>query len=327
MIRFWKESLTHVAALFTTVEVFIFLGILSSSFFLLLMGADPMLVCLRASGGVASLLVVLFLLRIPAVKEHMEIMKQDNLTIANHWAKHKHLVRLTWYLRAGYVISAISVRVGVVLWCQYDMFQINDFLLNLSMKVPDVAHQNMIFERLFNTKAFPFFMFGLSFFFVTRTVQFVAACHIIFYRNNPVRNVFTAMCKEYYKYGGTVIGVGTPLFGTGAMMMTSSPMFFPANHITNFVNIYIPMFHGDGFPVGTITPQLRNVYLLQLPNYNPLDHVGPENIMDPALQEQFMIQNMQKIRKTFSTTQLQVMGVDPSLISNSHSGRLVKKGG
>lgn len=327
MIRFWKESFTHVATLLTTVGVFISLGIFLSSFFFLLMGVDPVLVCLRASGGVVSLIIVLFLLRIPAVKEHMEIMKQDNLTIANHWTKDKDLVRLTWYLRAGYVISAISVIVGVVLWCQYDMSQIYDFLVELSMKVPDVAHQNMIFERLFNTKAFPFLMFGLSFFFVTRTVQFVAACHIILYRNNSVRNVFTAMCKECYKYGGTVLGVGTPLFGTGAMMMTSSPMLFPANHSTNFVNIYTPMFHGYGFPVGTITPQVRNVYLLQLPNYNPLDHVGPDNILEPDSQDQFMIQNMSKIRKTFSTTQLQVMGVDPSLISNYPSGSLVKKGG
>ena len=155
MIRFWKESLTHVATLLTTVGVFISLGIFISSFFFLLMGVDPVLVCLRASGGVVSLIIVLFLLRIPAVKEHMEIMKQDNLTIANHWTKDKDLVRLTWYLRAGYVISAVSVIVGVVLWCQYDMSQIYDFLVELSMKVPDVAHQNMIFERLFNTKAFP----------------------------------------------------------------------------------------------------------------------------------------------------------------------------
>ena len=327
MIRFWKESFTHVATLLTTVGVFISLGIFISSFFFLLMGVDPVLVCLRASGGVVSLIIVLFLLRIPAVKEHMEIMKQDNLTIANHWTKDKDLVRLTWYLCAGYVIYAILVIVGMVLWFQYDMSQINDFLVELSMKkVPDVAHQNMIFERLFNTKAFPVWMFGLSLFFVTRTVRFVGACHIILYRENSVQNVFTAMCKECYQYGGTVLGVGIPLFGTGAMMMTSSPMLFPANHITNFVNIYIPMFHGYGFPVGTITPQVRNVYLLQLPNYNPLDHVGPDTIMDPASQDQFMIQNMSKIRKTFSTTQLQVMGVDPSLISNYPSGSLVKKG-
>ena len=49
MIRFWKESLTHVATLLTTVGVFTSVGIFISSFFFLLVGVDAVVVCLRVS--------------------------------------------------------------------------------------------------------------------------------------------------------------------------------------------------------------------------------------------------------------------------------------
>lgn len=320
IVSFLKQSLTHVASLFTTVGGFISIGLFCSSAFLLFIGVAPYVVCLRASYGICSLIGVLLLLRVPAIKEHMAIIKQDALTIAAHWANDKDLVRLTWYLRAGYGISAISVIVGVVLWCQYDMAQVHDYMVQLLASVPDLAHQGMIFECLYSTKGFAFFTFGLILFVVTRTVQFCAACHIILYRNTPVRAVFASFCKECYTFGGLVAGVGVPVFGASSVVMASSPMLFPASYITNFVNIYIPGFHGHGFPLGTLTTQIRHVFFLELPKYNPLDHVGPDNMMNADSQHQFMVENIADIRKKCSIHQLQTMGVDPSLISNYTSG-------
>lgn len=321
----FKQIPPLATALFSSVAIFVFVSVIIYSIFMVFNGAGPeWWVALRILLSIVGVIVGLKLRRIPEVKDYMAIMQQDAITIANHWAQGSDLVRLTWYLRAGYLVSAISFVIGLILLFQWDLPQVQNYMIELYQNVP-VNYQGMPIEYLYNTKVFPFFLFGLSLSFFTRIVQFIATCHIILYRNNPVRAGFAVFCKECYVLGATMIGAGVPIVATGSMIMAANPMIIPANSITNFINMKIPGFTGYGFPVRTLTAQIRNVFLSDMATYDPWEHVGADKIMDPESQDRFVMNNINAIRKKFSTSQLQMMGIDPPIISN-YTGGMVKKG-
>ena len=119
-LSLFKQIPPYAAALFSSVGIFVFLGIIISSILMVLNGADPGWVALRTFCSTVGLIVGLKLLRIPAVKDHLSIMQQDSVTIANHWSQDSDLIRLTWYLPAGYLVSAISFVIGLILLFQWE---------------------------------------------------------------------------------------------------------------------------------------------------------------------------------------------------------------
>lgn len=307
----------QIGAVFSSATLFVSLMIFISSLVLLWSGTDWTLVLIRALYGFMSLGLALMIKRIPSVQNVLLTMEEDQRTIANHWAQDRDLIQLTWCLRGGYLLFALSIVVSVVLWFHYDMPNLQVFALELYYETPlDIGRQEKLLQWLYNTKAFPFFVFAYILVYLTITVQFVATCHIIFYRNTPTRMTIKIFCQECYKHGSIAFALSVPVVGTGSVIMASAPMFFPANSITNFVHTYFPGFNGYGFPSGTLTPQTRNTFLQELPNYNPWDHVGPDKILDPAKQDKFIRENIGQIRKSYSVAQLQVMGIDPPMVSN-----------
>ena len=310
----------QIGAVFSSTVFFVSVMILLSSLVLLWSGTDWTLVLIRALYGFMSLGLALMIKRIPSVQNVLLTMEEDQRTIANHWAQDRDLIQLTWCLRAGYLLFALSIVVSIVLWFQYDMPKLQIFALELYQSPCNTGHQDKILQWLYNTKAFPFFVFGYTLVYLTLAVQFVATCHIILYRNTPTKMGIKVFCQECYKHGSIAFAVGVPVFGTASVLMASSPMFFPANSVTNFVHTSFPGFNGYGFPTGTVTPQIRNTFLQELPNYNPWDHIGPDKILDAQKQDNFIRENIVPIRKKFGLGQLQTMGIDPPIVSNYGTG-------
>ena len=317
--------LTNIAALFTPMVMFISGSLLLSSLVLLWYGADPVSVFLRALVGFIGIGGAVAVSNIPSVKKLMLIVQEDDRTIAAHWAQDADLVKLTWGLRAGYLISVLTVLAGVYMLVTLDLPAMHELSLSLIRDgVDNDTRIDQIHSWLQARTSVRLVSLSFLLYFVTSTIQFVAACHIIFFRNNPVRVGIIAFCKECYKYSTPIIAASGITGGTATSLMASSPLHFKATVATNFMNTYGPFAQGYGFALGTSTPHIRDMYLRELPNYNPQDLIGPGNILDSEKQDEFVDQNIGTIRKKFSTLQLQTMGIDPPMISKYGTGVIQK---
>ena len=317
--------LTNIAALFTPLVMFISASLFFSSLLLLWYGVDPVSVFLRALVGFLGIGGAVAVSSIPSVQKLMLSVQEDDRTIAAHWAQDADLVKLTWGLRAGYLISVLTMLAGMYMLVTLDLPALYQFSSSLIHDgVENDTRIDQIYAWLQARTSVHLVVFSLLIFFVTSTLQFVAACHIIFFRNNPVRNGMIAFCKECYKYGAPVLAGGVLTGGTVTTVMASSSLHFKATVATNFVNMYGPFSQGYGFALGTSTPHIRDMYLRELPNYNPHDLLGPGNILDSEKQNAFVGQNIGTIRKKFSTLQLQAMEIDPPIISNYGTGVMKK---
>jgi hypothetical protein len=316
----------QIWALCTSVTLFISLGILLSSVILLAFNTDWTLVLLRALLGFIGLGVVMLLQRIPAVQKVLEQSKEDDRTIAAHWTQDADLIRLTWYLRVGYVLSAIIMFVCVCMVMPYELKELHTIGCNLAYSGADEATRVRLLDA-YLTSSWSVLLGSVSLllFFIAITVSFLATCHIILYRNNPVKGFLFAMCKECYKYGGTVVAIGAPVTLGVHIGMAASPFMFKTTMATNMINIYFPLSQGYGYPLGTHLPHTRDSFLMLLPNYNPRDLLGPDSILDAQKQDTFIHENIGRIRKKFSLSQLQAMGIDPPIVSNYGTG-LAKTG-
>ena len=123
------------------------------------------------------------------------------------------------------------------------------------------------------------------------------------------------ICKECYKFGTKAAAVGLPIAVDVNVGMAASPLMFKSTIPTNFINTYFPWSQGYGYPLNTCITQTRDVFLSELPNYNPRDLLGPDYILDSEKQDTFIRENIGQIRKKYSLVQLQTMGIDPPVIT------------
>ena len=173
----------QIGALFTSKILFVSIMVLISSFMLLWYGTDWTLVLTRVLLGFIGIGLAFALQRIPSVRNALLNMQEDDRTIANHWAQDFDLIRLTWYLRAAYLISAITMIVCVCMVVPYDLQELYILGSNLGYSGADEATRIRLLDSYVES-SWSFWLGSLSLliYFLTITVEFVATCHIILYR-------------------------------------------------------------------------------------------------------------------------------------------------
>jgi len=239
-------------------------------------------------------------------QKQLVIMAKDVKTIQSHWEKDQDLRYLTYVIRGLYGLA-------IALWIAGFYF-----LANLPMEETARVMSGFMPEVekwLWGSKFSIAWMMGSTVFVVSATIELVANLHIIFYRNTPVRGIFTAACKVCYEWTGKVI-VGTSAGISTGLQLGS---FIPGMETTIPMQIlqkFGPFNAGYSYELGTRIPSLRNGFLLHVPGYNPWDFVDPQTLLlDSDLQDKWIKENIGQVRTHCSASTLQLMQIDPKPFS------------
>ena len=256
-----------------------------------------------------AICVVCFVYKVqffPKVQEQLTVMGEDVKIIQSHWENDHDLRKLTYLIRTLYALS-------IVFWVAGFYFLATVPLEEMAQAMSGFMPQ--VENWFWNSHFAIAWMVGSILFVLSATVELLANIHIILSRNNPVRGMFSSLCKVCYEWTGKVV-VGTSA-GTAAAMQFLSVM--PGAEVTaplQLLQKYGPLNAGYSFELGTRLPSLRNAFLLHVPGYNPWEFVDPQTrILDTQLQEQWIQDNIGQVRAHCSTSTLQLIQIDPKPFS------------